>query len=310
MNEKWKDLDGLYGPVPASFEARMLSALDSLEEKPKVRHLRFRPSALIAAVLIVALLAGTALATDFFGLKAFIVTDPYVDPVIATTAPETVGDRIALQGFPTSPEFQANAEWMEFLASLDLDLEQRNYQAGTSPAISDRYVLYGVYSPQMTDALDAITAKYGLRLHTSVTDFDSEQELYSLLGTDPFFTNCSAILGYAYEDGSFQGGGTSVAGMCYEYQFGRYVKGSFSEVTLNVGNAEDYEEWMYTTACGVDVQLSLGPSRCVLMADLPDSFVAVNLLGGANGDPFYMPEPVTRSDLETFADLFDFSALG
>ena len=27
MNEKWKDLDGLYDPVPASFEVRMLSAL-------------------------------------------------------------------------------------------------------------------------------------------------------------------------------------------------------------------------------------------------------------------------------------------
>ena len=307
MNEKWKDL---YGPVPDSFEARMLSTLDSLEETPKVRHLRFRPAALIAAVLIVALLAGTALATDFFGLKALIVTDPYVDPVIATTAPETVGDLIALQGFPTSPEFQANAEWMDYLASLDLSAEQQNYQAGISPAISDRYVLYEVYSPRMTEALDAIAAKYGLRLHSSVTDFDSEQELYALLGTEAFFTDCSAIYGYAYEDGSFQGNGTSVAGICYEYQFGRYVKGSFSEVTLNVGNAGDYEEWMYTTASGVEVQLSLGPTRCVLMADLPESFVAVNLLGGTRGDQLFMPEPVTRSDLEAFADLFDFSALG
>jgi hypothetical protein len=88
------------------------------------------------------------------------------------------------------------------------------------------------------------------------------------------------------------------------------VKGSFSEVTLNVGNVDEYEEWIYTTACGVDVQLSLGPSRCVMMADLPQSFVAVNLLGGANGDPIFMPDPVTRSDLEAFADMFDFSVLG
>lgn len=307
MKEQW---DNVFGEVPASFEARMLSALDSLEETPKVRHIRFRPGALIAAVLIVAMLAGTALATDFFGLRSLIVTDPYTDPVLATAAPESVGDLIALQGFPNSPEFQANAEWMDFLATCDLAEEQRAYQAGISPSVSDRYVLYNVYSPTMTDALDAIVNKYGLRLHTSVVDFDTEDALYALLGKGPFFTNCTAISGYAYEDGSFQGNGTSMAGKCYEYQFGRYVKGSFSEVTLNVGHVGDYEEWMYTTACGVDVQLSLGPTRSVLMADLPDSFVAVNLLGGTQGDPMFMPESVSRADLEAFADFFDFSSLG
>ena len=88
------------------------------------------------------------------------------------------------------------------------------------------------------------------------------------------------------------------------------MKGSFSEVTLHIGNPDDYEEWMYTTSHGVDVQLSLGPTRCVLMADLPESFVAVNLLGGTRGDTLFMPEPMTRADLEAFADLFDFSSLG
>ena len=298
MNDSWKNV---YGEVPASFEARMRDTLASLEEDPKIRRFRFRPGTLIAAVLLVAILAGTALATDLFGLKSLIVTDPYA--VAEATAEPVSSDLIALQGTAQSPEFRANAEWMDYLAAYGAAFD-------TEARMDPRYSLYTVSSEAAGQALDEITARYGLKLHTSLTDFDSEEELYSLLGTRPFFSDCAAISGYVYEDGSFLGDGTSVAGRCYEYQFGRYVKGSFSEVTLHIGNPDDYEEWMYTTSRGVDVQLSLGPTRCVLMADLPESFVAVNLLGGTLGDPIFMPEAMTRSDLETFAELFDFSALG
>ena len=298
MNQFWEDA---FEEVPASFEARMRSTLASLEEEPKVRHFRLRPGALIAAVLAVAILAGTALATNLFGLRSLIVTDPYA--AVATAEPNR-SDLIALQGIPESAEFRANAEWMDRLAALGT-----GYTDGW--AAQPPYSLYSVTSPQLQSALDDITGRYGLRLHTRVTDFDNEQELYSLLGgTSPFFSNCAAISGYVYEDGSFHGDGTSVAGICYEYQFGRYVKGSFSEVTLHIGNPEDYEEWIYTTRSGVSVQLSLGPTRCVLMADLPESFVAVNLLGGTRGDQIFMPDPVTREGLEAFAELFDFTALG
>ncbi len=305
MNGKW-NWEDVYGDVPDSFAARMEETLASLEDRGKVRRFRFRPSALIAAVLAVVLLAGTALATDLWGLKSLIVTDPYSE-VAATAAPEVRRDLIALQGMNTSPEFMANAEWMDYLASGARALPETGVML--SP-LSDRFSLYSVSTEEQAAALDDIVARYGLRLHSSLTDFDSEQQLCSILGCPSFLSGCVAISGYVYEDGSFQGDGTSAAGRCYEYQFGRYVKGSFSEVTLNVGNVDEYEEWIYTTACGVDVQLSLGPSRCVMMADLPQSFVAVNLLGGANGDPIFMPDPVTRSDLEAFADMFDFSVLG
>ena len=49
MNE-WKDA---FGEVPASFEARMRDTLASLEEDEKIRHFRFRPGMLAAAVLLV-----------------------------------------------------------------------------------------------------------------------------------------------------------------------------------------------------------------------------------------------------------------
>ena len=50
MKDNWDDL---FGEVPASFEERMRTTLSSLEEKPKVRHLRFPMRRLIAAVLMV-----------------------------------------------------------------------------------------------------------------------------------------------------------------------------------------------------------------------------------------------------------------
>ena len=111
MNEKWENV---FGEVPASFEERMRATLASLEEKPKVRVFRFPAGGLIAAALMIAVLAGTALATNLFGLRSITVSDPYATP-------QAVGDVIALQGLPESPEFKANAAWMTYLAGVDLD---------------------------------------------------------------------------------------------------------------------------------------------------------------------------------------------
>jgi hypothetical protein len=294
--EHW---DNVFEEVPASFEDRIVSTLASLEEKPKIRRFRMPAGSLIAAALAVVILGGTAWATDFFGLKSITVADPYATP-------EATGDVIALQGVPDSPEFKANAQWMDYLAQTGA--VSRSAAPDAVPG-SESYALYSVYTPEMGARLESIAAAYSLRLHTSQQDFYSEQELYSLTGTAPFISNCAAISGYVYEDGSFQGDGTNVAGRFYEYQFGRYKKGSFSEVTLNIGNASDYDEWIYATSSGVTVQLSMGPDRCVLLADLPDSFVAVNLLGGTAGNSLFMPDPVTKEDLQAFADMFDFSAI-
>ena len=305
MRDSW---DNMFEEVPASFEARMKETLSALEEKPKIRHFRFGTGALVAAALLAAVLGGTALATDFFGLKSLTVTDPNASPaaISATAEPASDSTVIALQGVPESPEFKANAEWMDFLASYDTAAMAKE----TAACLPEKYDLYSVSTQDMANELDQITRKYNLRLHTSVTDFDSEDTLYTLLEAEPFLTDCAAVSGYLYEDGSFQAYGTNVSGKSYEYQLGRYVKGAFSEVTLNIGNAEDYEEWIYTTSRGDEVQLSLGPNRCVVMSDQPKAFVAINLLGGTEGNSLFMPEPVTKEDLEAFAELFDFAKLG
>ena len=71
MRDSW---DNMFEEVPASFEARMKETLSALEEKPKIRRFRFGTGALVAAALLVAVLGGTALATDFFGLKSLTLS--------------------------------------------------------------------------------------------------------------------------------------------------------------------------------------------------------------------------------------------
>ena len=167
MRDSW---DNIFDEVPASFEARMKETLSALEEKPKIRRFRFGTGALVAAALLVAVLGGTALATDFFGLKSLTVADPNASPaaVSATAEPAADSTVIALQGVPESPEFKANAEWMDFLAS---------YTPGEDSAgcASDKYALYSVSTQDMANELDTITRKYNLRLHSSITDLTASR---------------------------------------------------------------------------------------------------------------------------------------
>ena len=176
MRDSW---DNMFEEVPASFEARMKETLSALEEKPKIRRFRFGTGALVAAALLVAVLGGTALATDFFGLKSLTVTDPNASPAAVSATAEPVSDStvIALQGVPGSPEFKANAEWMDFLASYDTAAAAKE----TAACLPEKYDLYSVSTQDMANELDQITRKYNLRLHTSVTDFDSEDTLYMAL---------------------------------------------------------------------------------------------------------------------------------
>ncbi|MCI8971090.1 MAG: hypothetical protein HFF99_06445, partial [Oscillibacter sp.] len=123
--------------------------------------------------------------------------------------------------------------------------------------------------------------------------------------------------GYIYENGTFRfdGGAELGAGELkgygpIEYQFSRSVKGTFDEVTLNVGNLSGFEEWDYQTAGGTLVTLGLGErNRSLILADLGDSFILVNVLTGRQGDDTFSSGPIGREELEALADSFLYSAL-
>lgn len=220
-------------------------------------------------------------------------------------------DFISLQGYADSPEKQAMEEWMQFLHTYDTDGSELA-KVGNDPTPFDEkygYNGYFVYTQEMADALDAIVEKYGLTLHENIT-FGDMQTLRERFGD---FSTTDKWGGYWYSDGTFQYDGMEeIDGYgTLDYQFRRTMKGVFDEVGLNVNNADSYEQWSYTTACGETVLLALGPGKALIFADLDDCFVAVNVLAGTetdNGD-ILAPGKFSAKALEALADSFNFSLL-
>ena len=162
---------------------------------------------------------------------------------------------------------------------------------------------HGVTAQEMAETLDTIAAKYGLALHQDSTIYDDTAAFLAVTG--PFIDPALIYPGYAYPDGTFQcdGGWTAADGVERGFQVRRTAKGVFDEVYLNIGDANAYRQWVYETAEGVSLLLAerVDGSHALILADRPESFVTVNILG--------TEDPLSREDLEAFAEGIDFSVL-
>lgn len=310
------------------FEERYQSAFSRVhtaigvnrEEFTLMRHSRHgvRRGVLAAAVLLCLLIAcsATAFAANLFGLKGLILngTDG-VAPAVATGPQNSGGGEsaqpatlISLQGFSGSDEYKAAMEWSSFLATYDQDGALLAKVGNGPTGLPEKYSQYLVYTQEMADRLDEIAAKYHLKLHSSIEVFSSKEEFYARAGVGDFLGPCNTACGpYMYEDGTFHIDGTSTlpGGRSFGYQIMDCKKGSFTDTLLNIGNADDYTEWSYQTSGGVTVCLASGPDKCLIFADLPHSFVTVNVLAGTAEDS----GGVTEESLQELADSFDFSML-
>lgn len=278
-----------------------------------------RRRAVLAAGVICLLLACsvTAFAANLFGLKDLILhEDNGVAPAVTTGSPgpaESVESAqpttlISLQGFSDSDEYKAAMEWASFLATYDQDGTLLAKVGNGPTGLPDKYSQYLVYTQEMADKLDEITTKYHLKLHASLDVFDSKAEFYAKAGLGDFLGPYNTMCGpYMYDDGTFHIDGASVlpGGQSFDYQIMDCKKGSFTDTLLNIGNADDYTEWTYKTASGVTVCLAAGPEKCLIFADLKNSFVTVNILGGTDT----LSGGVTPESLQALADSFDFSML-
>ena len=81
----------------------------------------------------------------------------------------------------------------------------------------------------------------------------------------------------------------------------KLCKGTFSDTYLNIGDANS-QGVEYTTKSGVKVSLALSENKALVIADLPNSYVTINLLSGTQ-------KGITDKMLEEFVDLFDFSKI-
>lgn len=293
----------LYKETFDQVRSSLVISEEMLQMRPKRTHVG-RTIAIVAAVICLLLACGvTAVATNLFGLRDLIIAPEAVVGPDNDPNPGTV-ELISLQGYYDSPEAKACAEWQAFYSEYvpTLDLDNSVFAPGTA------YTNYGVYDQTMADKLDEITAKYGLTLYRTQTDLFTEEALNEAMG-GPFLSGaCTLFWGYVYDDGTlqFEGDCTLAAGTL-DFQFRRSQKGTFSDVALNIGHAADYEQWQYETAQGVTVMLAMRDTQSLVFVDLPNCFVCVNVLTGADGGLLYDDPRITKEDLELFADCLDWS---
>ena len=219
-------------------------------------------------------------------------------------------DMISLQGYAGSPEYQAALAWAEFKHGYDRDGSELRKVGNKPTEWDEKYNFngYGVYTQEMADRIDAIAAQYGLALHSGGMQFGTVAELESRFGD---FLSTYQYGGYFYEDGTFQ---CDCNQNGIDFQLRRSMKGVLDTVTLNVNDADQFEQWEYQTACGKTVLLALGPQKALILADLEDAFVAVNIIAGTQTPPTEAEVtmdlgPVTAQWMEALADSIDFSVL-
>jgi hypothetical protein len=270
---------------------------------------------IVAAAAVITTIGITALATRWYGIRDLVVKNNYNPAAVAGSLEDAEAanmengrekaDLIVLQGYPDSNEYKASAEWNMFCDGYDTDGSLLSQVGNRSNEYTEKYPLYLVYTKEMADKLEEIVQKYGLTLHESMTIVGNEERLIEEAGTEDFIKDANTVLGgYVYNDGTFQFDGEAVLknSKHIDYQFGNYVKGTFSDTYLNIGDADAYTEWAYKTGSGVSVSLALGDGKALVIADLPDSYVVINVLSGREQD-------ITAEMLQEFADSFDFSKI-
>lgn len=253
---------------------------------------------LIVAACLALLLALTAAAyaTNLFGLRDLLL------PLISESSQSADDGKISLTGYQGSPEWKALAEWQAFVSEYDPDgdiYQNTHEQLDSSFA---RYSCYMVYSREMADKMDALAAKYDLKLHTTSYDLQEHPELLEPLGN--FLGDKGGYYTYMYEDGTFQVDGTidfEDIG-AWDFHLFRSVRGTFHDAMLDIGDVSEYQEVSYETACGVTVTLALSKSQALILADLEDSFVTVYIPYGSNSG-------IQQSHLKILADSINFAAL-
>ena len=170
----------------------------------------------------------------------------------------------------------------------------------------------------MADELDAIANEYGLALLNSPTLYGISDALPERIA-NVLPKSCETYGhvfdgGYAYDSGSFMAEGTFTLSdgrwpYPVSYQLVCNEKGYLSVSYLAIGNADDYTQWEYETACGVPVMLATGPDKALIIVDRPEAFLVVNVLDIRWGDTEAGEMTMPREVLETIADAFSFDTV-
>lgn len=272
--------------------------------------------ALAAAIVLLLALGIAAYAGGWFGVQGLELGK--------------VGTRsaISLQGLSDSPEYKACAEWKEYDDKLrENDSYFEGFDYIEAQELQKTYGAYNCYTREQADTLQSIADKYSLRLLSGFSVPDGEKAYYEAAGTGRLLATDGAyhnqfLTGYVYDGGSFKLEGELHGEEDYGimYEMLHSVKGIMSTGYMLVNDIDSFEDWEYTTADGVKVNLSNGENGSFIIYDSGDAFVFINLYhdGWAdhNGDGVQdgigdeiVSFTIANTELERIADCFCLSAL-
>ena len=290
----------------------LMSAPAEVTEMPKKNTKKKAVTILLIAAVISAL--GLSVYAAIKGLDGLTFGRSSWGPSIEEDIKNSVPPRefISLQGYADSPEYKAASEWIKYEENYNRDhqdlmtaYDEEVRRTGKDPF--EKYGVYSIYSQEMADKLEEISAKYNLKLRTKLDDCN-EKILKEKEGIDLFFSSGSGD-GWMFDDGSFSMDSTYNG---IHFQLMRNMRGYLDATYLNIGNKQDYEEWTYKTKSGVTVNISYNNAggefkKAIISANLEKSFVTVNVLPW-NDDAEL--NNLTKEDIEKLADEINFAALG
>lgn len=293
--------------------------LDAATVQTKEIPMRKRPLKqmwLIAAIVaLIALLIGCA-AVYVLGLDQMILGTKVIEDRPGVTEPQTC---ISLQGYVGSPSYQAAKEWYEFEQTYDPDSTILMSVPDDAMSIPEAYQSYNCYTQEMVDKVDEICQKYGLEKQGKIIIPLDEADFYTTLQIDRLVKENAAAQSeltpdYFYQTGTFMlSCDTTLTGegspwpYPISYQYRCVMKTDLDTAFLNVGDGESYEQWEYTTGDGMRLLLAISEDKALLIADLENAFVTMNILNPSVGDILTGEQTITRTAMEAFAEIFDFS---
>ncbi len=286
---------------------RMLRNIQAECSRRTIRKRPFRGTLILAAALVLVLaLVTTGFATEWFGLASL---GQRQEPSDWCSGQDTL---LSLQGLADSPACQAAKAWGDWCAAYEPDPNDI-----ITPDVP--YLYYGCRTEEMIQKLDALAAEYGLSLLPGEALFPEDEAallanegLSAPLRQDTARVENRYEAAYGYSDGTFVMDGTVTftdgtwLTEPVPYKLFRTMKTTLTTGELDLGDLVvfPYEDWPYGT-----LLLALGNDRALIVADQPDAFVVVEVLGTYYGDVADGEVHMTRGHIQAIADSFAFDRM-
>ncbi len=294
---------------------------------PKVRTLR-RPLLVAAVIALTLLLVGCAV-VYVLNLQGLTLGhrqaeyDSFSDDGLEYLGKEAVTEQVlTLAGLQGTPAYQAAREWFDFTQEYDPDLKIKGSVWGNFPEFPEEYYSYDLYTQEMKDKLDEITAKYNLKLIGRIVPFQTTKLTLKALGMEnvlrPGSTADMTVDGARYYENGNLDLSFNITLPDGDHTWGNLYyrrKDCFIDDTCVI-SGDSWKEWNYTTASGHEVLIIRSPSSWIawIFCDMGDSTASLRLEARhdaysalSDGTSLVDSEEMTDRQLELLADSIDFS---